>query len=265
MFFFNLSTGALALLLFGAVVGTTALGVFIGRRLRHMSETLSESFAVLQGALLGVVGLVLAFGLSLAVERYEDRRAAVVDDANKIGTTYLRAQTLEEPMRTDSIEALRAYVQTSIRLTDVIPGSDEQDAAVADGQELQRELWGLAGESLDGSPDASAPRLYVETLNEMIDQQTVRVAGLSNRVPNAVLALEVFGAALALGLLGAYLSLLGRGVTSVFLAAILVSMLLFVTCDLDRPTRGLIKVPDTPLVDLAAEMELPPAAKGPET
>ncbi len=79
------------------VLGATALGAFLGRRVRHLSESLSEPFGVLQAALLGVVGLILAFGLSLAVSRYEDRRAAIVDEANAIGTTYLRAQTLSEP------------------------------------------------------------------------------------------------------------------------------------------------------------------------
>jgi hypothetical protein len=54
--------------------------------------------------------------------------------------------------------------------------------------------------------------------------------------------------------------LLGRGVVPLLLAAGLVTMLLFVTFDLDRPTRGLIKVPDTPLVALRASMDEPPAA-----
>ena len=97
----------------------------------------------------------------------------------------------------------------------------------------------------------------------MIDQQTVRVAALNNRVPGPVLALEVIGAAVALGLLGFYLALVGRGVLTVVLAAALVSGLLLVTFDLDRPTRGLIKVPDTPLTTLRASMGLPPAATGP--
>jgi hypothetical protein len=67
--------------------------------MRHRSEILREPFAALQAALLGVVGLILAFGLALAVGRYESRRAAVVEDANRIGTTYLRAQMLAEPVR----------------------------------------------------------------------------------------------------------------------------------------------------------------------
>jgi hypothetical protein len=71
---------------------------------------LREPFAALQAALLGLVGLVLAFGLAMAVGRYETRRAAVVEDANAIGTTYLRAQTLGEPLRTGSLERPEAYL-----------------------------------------------------------------------------------------------------------------------------------------------------------
>ena len=76
------------------------VGMRIGHSVRHNADSLREPFAVMQAALLGFMGLVLAFGLSLAVQRYEDRRAAVVVEANAIGTTYLRAQTLPEPERT---------------------------------------------------------------------------------------------------------------------------------------------------------------------
>ncbi len=88
------------------------------------------------------------------------------------------------------------------------------------------------------------------------------VAGLNNRVPGMVLILEILGAAVALGLLAAYMALVGRGAVGVVLAALVVSFLLFVTFDLDRPTRGLIQVPDTALVAQLASMQLPPAAAG---
>ena len=258
--FFRLSTPGLALILVAALLGATGLGVLLGRRQAHLSQSLREPFAVLQAALLGVVGLILAFGLALAVGRYESRRAAVVEEANAIGTTYLRAQLLAEPVRTESLERLVRYTDTSIRVSNSIPGSPAARLAIADGQRLQRELWGLAGQAVDGAPTATAPRLYVETLNEMIDMQTVRVAGLTNRVPSAVLWLEIAGAMVALGLLAFYLAILGRGLYTVLFAAGLVGLLLWVTFDLDRPTRGLIDVPSTPLTALRASMILPPAA-----
>jgi hypothetical protein len=257
--FFQLTTFELALLLFGAVLGATALGVYLGHRVRHLSESLKEPFGVLQAALLGVVGLILAFGLSLAVGRYEDRRAAVVDEANTIGTTWLRAQTLNEPQRSRSLDLLLEYTDTDIRFSDFVPGSDEAEAATAHEEDLQERLWNLAGQALDGAPQASAPRLYVETLNEMIDAQNTRLSSLNNRVPDPVLVLEVVGAALALGLLAAYLAIVGRGLLAVFLASVLVAFLLLVTFDLDRPTRGLITVPDQVLKDELATMEKGPA------
>ena len=100
--FFRLNSLELGLIVFGILLGTTLLGAFAGRHLRTRTE-LREPFGVLQAALLGLVALVLAFGLTMAVGRYDSRRAAVVDEANAIGTTYLRAQTLREPMRTRSL------------------------------------------------------------------------------------------------------------------------------------------------------------------
>jgi hypothetical protein len=166
-------------------------------------------------------------------------------------------------MRSRSLSLLVGYTRTAIRLSDVVPGSAAARAAVASEARTQRRLWALAAEALDRAPLASAPRLYVESLNEMIDDETVRVAALSNRVPTAVLVLEVLGSAVALGLLAAYLAILGRGTTGVFLAAALVAFLLLVTADLDRPTRGLIRVPDTVLTAQLAAMTLPPAAAAP--
>lgn len=262
-FLFELSTAALALALFGASLGATALGAFLGRRVRHRSDNLSEPFGVLQAAMLGVVGLILAFGLSLALSRYEDRRAAIVDEANKIGTTYLRAQTLAEPVRGRSLDLLTDYTESAIRLSNYIPGSPGAQAASDTEHRIQRRLWALAGEALDEAPQESAPRLYVETLNQMIDAQTTRVAALNNQVPSAVLILEILGACIALGLLAAYLALVGRGFAGIVVAALLVAFLLFITADLDRPTRGLIKVPDSVLTEQLESMQLPPAAAGP--
>lgn len=93
--------------------------------------------------------------------------------------------------------------------------------------------------------------------------QTTRVSALNNRVPSAILLVEVIGAATALGLLALYLAILSRGVITVLLAAGLLTLLLFVTFDLDRPTRGFIRIPATPLLALRASMELPPAADAP--
>src|SRR4051812_15232656 len=168
----------MALVLAVIVLGGTALGVFLGRRVRHRSDTLKEPFGVLQAALLGVVGLLLAFGLSLAVARYEDRHANVVTEANAIGTASLRAQTVAEPVRSRSLPLLTHYTRTALGISDHIPGSAKARADVAEEDRTERRLWALAGQALDKAPTASAPRLYVESLNEMFDDEAVRVAAL---------------------------------------------------------------------------------------
>src|SRR4051794_2203880 len=119
--FFSLSSWAIALILFAVVAALAGAGVLVGLTLRDRHETLREPFGVLQGALLGLVGLILAFGLSLAVGRYEARRAAVVSDANAIGTTYLRAQLLAEPHRGQSLALLRRYTDLALRLSHQVP------------------------------------------------------------------------------------------------------------------------------------------------
>src|SRR5881275_2827748 len=119
--FFSLPSWALALLLSAIVGAATAAGYAAGVYLRDHEARVREPFGVLQGALLGVVGLILAFGLTLAVGRYEDRRAAVVDEANAIGTTYLRAQMLAEPARSRSLADLRRYTDLALQIGHEVP------------------------------------------------------------------------------------------------------------------------------------------------
>ena len=260
---FTLSSWQLALVLAGVMFGATVLGLAAGRSLSRHADALRESFGVVQAALLTLVALVLAFGLAMAVGRYDARRAAVVDDANAIGTAYLRAQTLPEPARSLSLPLYVQYADASLGISRSVPGSPAAKRAIAAESVLQRRLWSLAGEALDARPTQSGPRLYVESLNEMIDMQTTRVSALNNRVPSAIVLVEVIGAAMALGLMAFYLALLSRGVVTVLLAAGLLTLLLFVSFDLDRPTRGFITIPEAPLVAVRASMELPPAAKAP--
>ena len=261
--FFSLDSWELAAIILAILGGATLAGFVGGRYLREHSAAMREPYGVLQAALLGVVGLILAFGLSLAVDRYQNRRAALVEASNAIGTPYLRAQLLAEPQRSESIALLRRYATLAVRVTHEVPNSDAMRRTTAQEGVLQRRLWRVAGQATAGAPVATAPRLYVDSLNTTIDQQSVRLSALANRVPTAVLAVELIGAAVALGLLAFHISLLGRGLLPMLAAAGLVTLLLLVTFDLDRPTRGLITVPNGPLVSLRASMVLPPAATGP--
>ena len=87
---FHLSTVWLVVVLVAVVGGFTVIGIVVGRRVGARPDAEVEPVGVVQGTLLALVGLLLAFGLTMAVGRYEARRAVVVQEANDIGTTYLR-------------------------------------------------------------------------------------------------------------------------------------------------------------------------------
>jgi hypothetical protein len=257
MNFFRLSTAALAVLLIAVLAGSVAIGVLAGRAMRDRPGTRHETAGVVQGALLGLVGLLLAFGLSMAVGRYESRRALVVQEANDIGTTYLRAQLLAEPERSRSTELLGDYTDAAIAVADAVPDTGQYRTAVANVEQLQGELWTLATDAATADPVGTGPRLYIETLNNMIDTHTSRVASLGNRVPTPVMVLLVFGSAIAVGVLAFYLTLLGKGLATSLITAAVVLIILFVSFDLDRPRRGFIQVPDAPLVQLRDSFDQP--------
>jgi hypothetical protein len=259
----RLSSVELALVVVAILFGATGLGIWIGRSLSRRRSGLKEPLGIMQAALVGLVALLLAFGLTMAVGRYQSRRDAVVLEANAIGTTYLRAQTLEEPMRTESLDLLKRYGDARIALSESVPDSARFEAAANESVGLQNSLWALAGDALTQAPTASAPRLYVEALNEMIDAHTTRIAALDNRIPSPVLWLQVLASALALGVLGMFLASHESGVLMALLAAGLVAVMLLVIFDLDRPHRGLITIPDAPLVAVRESMNTPPAANGP--
>lgn len=246
---FRLSTLALVVLLLVVVGGATAAGVAAGRVWPKRSQPNREPVGVVQGALLGLVGLLLAFGLSMAVGRYDNRRALIVDEANAIGTTYLRAELLDEPQRGDSLAALERYADEAIAFAHEKPGTAGFDDASARMEATQNELWTLAGDAMEADPSGNATRLYVESLNETIDAHSSRAASMNNRVPSSVMWLLIVGSAVALAALSLYLTLLGRGIVTSVVAAAVLLVTLFVSFDLDRPTRGLITVPVTALED----------------
>jgi hypothetical protein len=263
MLFFSLPSWAVALIVFGIIGAATTAGYVAGRYLRVHEAKLREPYGVLQGALLGIVGLLLAFGLTLAIGRYEDRRNAIVTEANAIDTGYLRSQLLTEPVRTKSLRLWPQYADLALQISREVPDSSAMHRTTDAEEDLQRKLWRLAGEAVGAAPLATAPRLYVDNLNTTFDAQAARLSTLNNRVPSAVLVLELFGAAVALGLLAMHISILGRGLVAMIGATVLVTLLLLVIFDLDRPTRGVIKVPLTPLASVRAEMIPPPAAQAP--
>jgi len=256
------STVQLPLLLVASVGGALVVGVVLGRRRRHGSHDTDGPEGVLQAALLGLVGLLLAFALSMAVDRFENRRDIVVSEANALGTTYLRAQLLDEPARSESLALLQRYAGVAVALAEVPPRSAAFAARAAELAELQQALWTAAGPAVRDRPLDTAPRLYIDSLNGLIDAHTERVASLFNGVPSSVVAVEILASALGVGVLAFHLAAAGRSAVSAPLVGGLIVVILFVTFDLDRPRRGFIHVPDAPLRAAQVSMARGPTAPG---
>ncbi len=183
---FRLGTPALVVVVIVIVAGTTLGGIALGRRLESAHDEIRQPVGAVQAALLGFVGLLLAFGLTMAVGRYDSRRAAVVVEANAIGTAFLRSETIGEPQRSESIALLRTYVDGRIRLAHLVVETSTFDRAVDASGQLQRSLWKLAGQALVASPDGTAVRLYVDSLNTMFDAGSSREAAYHDRIPDSV-------------------------------------------------------------------------------
>ncbi len=180
----------------------------------------------------------------------------MLQEANSIGTTYLRAGYLPEPAASDSRDLLREYVPLRIVGNDL---ADIQER-IARSVEIQDELWTIAEDlARDRSSDVLA--LYIDSLNETIDLNESRVtAGLYARVPETVLVLLIVGSALTLGMLGYSAGLTRRRspLTAVVMIAVLGAVITLVV-DLDRPRDGFLEVNQQPLIDLQQQIG-PPGA-----
>jgi hypothetical protein len=148
---------------------------------------------------------------------------------------------------------LREYVQ--IRLDIVRSGTSlaEQMAVIDRSNALQEALWQQT-KAMAAKDNGMVPTgLFIQTLNEMIDNQGKRLAALRGRVPNIVL-LSLFAIAAVAGAFAGYASGLEAKRTRlpVYIMGLLVSAVIFLILDLDRPSSGFITNNQQPMIDTAA-------------
>jgi hypothetical protein len=212
-----------------------------------------EHVGAAQSAVAAILGLLLAFTFSMAVSRFETRKLAVVDEANAIGTAYLRASLLPEAQRTQVEADFGRYVDVRLQLARPDWFTDAGASLRQEATSLQRDLWaaGVAAAQLDQR--AVTTGLYVQAVNEFIDSAGRRDAGLRNHVPESVLFMILVVCILAVAIMG-YTSGLGEGrsLVAALLVSVVIAAVIFVILDLDRPYRGLITVSQQSMVDLRA-------------
>jgi hypothetical protein len=206
-------------------------------------------------SILGLLAFLLAFTFSLAANRFDARRHAVLEEANAIGTTYLRARLLPEPQRTETARLLREYVDT--RLPDLRQGnpSDIIATAVARSEELHQQLWSHAAAAAEKTP-TPITGLFVQSLNEVIDLHAKRVfAGARSRIPISIWAGLFSLAVLGMAAVG-YQSGLSATRRSLAMLGMVLAFagVLFLIADLDRPHEGFLMVSQQPLIDVQKSM-----------
>jgi len=228
----------------------------IGRRygLRHR-ERKPQNISTLEGSILGLLALIIGFTFAMALSGFEARRDAVMYEANAIGTTALRARLLPAPYSSESIKLLREYVQVRLDIARRVLPPKESAAAIARSRALQEALWQQVKE-MAAKDNAMVPTgLYIQTLNEMFDRQEARHAMALNHVPNTVL-IALYGLAIVASAFAGYAAGLDaqRSRLPIYTIGVLVSIVIFLIQDIDRPGPGLIMVSQQPMLDTAASI-----------
>jgi hypothetical protein len=211
-----------------------------------------DDVSTLEAAILGLLALMIGFTFAMALARFDARRDAVVNEANAIGTTALRARLLPAPHNVETHKLLQEYVRTRLDITQRDPSTAEYNAVIARWNEIQEALWRQAKIVAAQDKGVVPTGLFIQTLNEMIDNQGKRLDAFRNRVPNIVL-LALYGVAIVASAFAGYANgLEARRVRlPIYLTVFLVAAVILLIQDLDRPSTGFVKTVQQPMIDVA--------------
>lgn len=241
---------------------TLILAMEVGYRLGLKAQSRTEAedkshVNAIQASLLGILALMLGFTFSLALQRYDSRSLAVVDEANAIGTAYLRSQLLPPSVRDDVQRVLRQYLDVRIQGS-VVPLSDQakRQALMMQVDQSQRDLWRYAVQAVEEDDRPTTTGLFIQSLNELIDSYGRRNAALNRHIPEVVLFLLYGTFVMTWGIVGYASGITGHRPSFVaYIMLFLVVLLILIIIDLDRPRRGMIQVSQTSLTELQAAIE----------
>jgi hypothetical protein len=232
-----------------ALVCSLEAGYRLGRRaVRSGEDSGGGQIGAIQGALLGLLGLLLGFSFAGAASRFLERQDLIVEEANAIGTAYLRADLLDEPHGGHMRKALAEYVRHRLDATKSLAAGLSPDTA-AQVNEFHTRLWNAARDGVVDKPEATLAVL--NPVNEVIDLHSTRVAAGRKHLPALVLGLLIGCSLLAIAVIGYGCGISGRRSLSMTVPlAVLIAATLWTTIDLDHPRAGLIRLSDAPLEEL---------------
>lgn len=207
-------------------------------------------------AVMGLLALLVGFTFSLSLDRFDNRRMGVLEEANAIGTTYLRTQMIDAPYRAQISDLLRAYADNRIALSHEKAGP-RAEALIGRNDALVTQLWTAtraAWPTMKGLDFSSA---YLDSMNHMIDMDATRRAARRAHVPGEVFLLLFIYQFTAAGVLG-YMLVGTRGRQSAAFLFGLFGLSLMLVIDLDRPVDGGVTVSQQPMLDVREMMRANP-------
>jgi hypothetical protein len=237
-------------LTFAALLLAALVGDIVRKRLIPLGEEERNDFGVVLGATLTLLGLLIGFSFSMAISRYDQRKSYEEEEANAIGTEYLRADLLPAVEAAKVRALLKNYLDQRILF---YTARDSQHLAKinADTAELQNQLWSTVrpGPATQPTPVFA---LAVSGMNDVLNSQGYTQSAWWNRIPVAawmLMAVIAFGTNLLIGY--------GARRTDRRLFLILptaVSLAFFLISDIDSPRGGAIRVVPHNLISLAKSL-----------
>ncbi|WP_380879537.1 hypothetical protein ACFB49_22850 [Sphingomonas sp. DBB INV C78] len=247
---------AIAFLIFGGMFVMLYVGRLLRQRHKRQAspdgregeekESSQESFMV--SSVMGLLALLIGFSFSLAVDRFETRRQNVLEEANAIGTTYLRSQLLEEPHRARLSKLLADYTDVRIALATSRPGPAVQPLLTSNDR-LIVDLWTATVAAFPSMKPYDFSSSYLETMNAMIDMDATRKAGRQAHVPSEVFLVLLIYLFVAAGAIS-YMLVGQRGRETAIFLFVLFGIVLLLVIDIDRPTTGGIAESQLPMTQL---------------
>ena len=248
---------AVFLIIIAIMLAFAEIGYRLGLRL-HLTNDIARKGQIggVQGAVLGLLGLLLGFTFAMAVERYDTRRGLVVQEASAVGTTYLRASLLPDAHQSPVKDLLRRYVDVRLQYWPLVDDPAQFAAGKQLIDDLQAQLWKHATEAAKEAPN-DITATFIESLNETIDIDTKRIAALRANIPGGVWLLLIVIAAF-----GCATTNYGGGADgarsklgSVFLP-LLITVVIVLIFDISHSRVGLIQLGQQPLDDLQQSMKV---------
>jgi hypothetical protein len=204
-----------------------------------------------------LLSLLLGFAMSMALSRFDERKALVIDEANAIGTTYLRTAMQAEPVRSSAPGLLREYVDARLAIFGSTAETDARQGAVKRAKQVQDALWdGATAEAQQTQTPIVAS--YVTALNEMIDLDGKRVAASLNRIPTDIWALLAMLSIMTSVVIG--YGQRHRAALATFVPVLMVAIAVSLIADLDTPVSGLIQVSQQSMQILSDDLHMQVAA-----